>query len=622
MPTIQDLFRTKVINDGPNTGKTAEQAYAVQNVKSIIDIQTTNPLLQSFANKINKRRKEQSIRLVENRIEEDSVGLKPLTDTAKLILYGGDYFRIINRTTRSKQIMLKSIGASGAGLDDSITDKVANALGSFVGDRISNALQKKGEQVKPPPKIDLKALGTDIGADIVSRTLGTLLPEQMIPSNVVKEFEKGVQKKKELFEHEYDIDKRNKFLNNKNKVPKLIQNLLRDNKDSLGQTKDFLISKAASAAGGLLKKGIGKLSDLVFDGVKKKKAGSQQTIQPSSLLSFKYSSKDKYTSKRGSLASIRNEDAWDRLDLSAFFLQAKLQNFADFNLKGKNLEQIPKIALAGLKDGLNSTKAKYSDNQSIQKEGIYKKRGMTIGADALNTINSVVYSGTEVKIDEEGRTSDNYDFVPLKFYSIYKNETLQFRCTISDMTETYTPNWDTNKFLGSPFNFYTYQSIERSLTFSFKIFSLNLHEHTMMWERINELASYTYPQDYKGIAGAVVPPILKLTIGNWYKERECFIDSLTFSVDENTPWEIGMNKKATSNVIPIFLGGFAYTVDENLSSDNYKLPMIINVEIGVKFLENRFNSSPNKLLYGYVDATPANRKATPIPPEKTVANKA
>jgi hypothetical protein len=611
MPTLLELFKTQRISEGTNAGKTVEEAYSVQNSKDV-PIQTTNPILQPLTEKINKRRKD-TIRLKETRLEEETAGLKAFGDTAKLVLYGGDYFRIINGTTRSKQLMLRSIGASGAGFADSVTDKIGSAVGNLVGDKISNLFLKKEDRVRP--KLDTRALGTDILADVASRTLGRLLPEPMIPSKVVEEFEKGRTKKEQDFVHEYDIDKKIIRLKNKKGIPKLIDGLLKNNKDIMGQTKDVLMSTAGTIAGGLVAGGIGKLSSLIFNKRKNKKGGSNQTVQPTTSTGFKWSSDQPYSAKRN-IATLTNPETFDRNDLSTVFLEAKISAYE--SMTGKRVQrpgepplslqfgQIGQIGTNPILERLTSEPIKYSDYDRITKENRFKKRGMSDGADALNIMNSIVYSGQSATLDSDGNSADSYDYIPLKFYSVYNNETLQFRCTIADLSETFTPSWESNKFIGNPFSFYTYSGIERSVMFSFKVFSLNLMEHQFNWERINELASYTYPQDYKGISGAVVPPILKITIGNLYKNKECFIDSLSYTVDETTPWEIGMNKKLTSPIVPKVFGGFVYSIDENNPADEYKLPMIINVEITLKFIEGRDNTSPKALLYGYTDFTPKN----------------
>jgi hypothetical protein len=592
MPTLLELFKTQRISEGTNAGKTVEEAYTVQNSKDV-QIQTTNPILQPLTEKINKRRKD-TIRLKETRLEEETAGLKAFGDTAKLVLYGGDYFRIINGTTRSKQLMLRSIGASGAGLADSLTDKIGGAVGNLVGDKISNLFLKKEDRV--PPKLDTRALGTDILADVASRTLGRLLPEPMIPSKVAEEFEKGRAKKEKDFIHEYDIDKKIIRLKNKKGIPKLIDSLLKNNKDIMGQSKDVLMSTAGTIAAGLVSTGISKLSGLIFNKTKNAKVGPQKQAQPSNTRGFIWSSAANY-SKARNISSLRDLDVENRGDLSSYLLESRINVVKAIN---KTLG-LPAPNEAVIKKSLLSTPETYTERPVIKTNNIITKRALLDGADGMNSLDNVTYAGTSTK-DTNNVLIDDYDFIPLKFYNIYKNQTLQFRCTLSDLTETYSPTWDSNKFIGNPFPFYTYSGIERSVTFGFKVFSLNLEEHQLAWERLNELGQYTYPSAYKGAAGAVVPPIIQFTLGNMYILRECFIENLTYSIDENTPWEIGLNEKLLpSNPSVVSTGpykaGWKYDTDASIIATKYKLPMIVNVEITLKFIENANKTS--QFLYDY-----------------------
>lgn len=591
MPTLIDLFKTQRITDGPNVGKTVEQANAVQQSKNT-DIRVTNPILQPLVRKINDRRKEQSILLRETRLEEETVGLKALSDTSKLVLYGGDYFRIINKTTRSKQIMLKNIGAAGAGLDDRIADKIGSALGNFVGDKISNGLQKRGDRVDPPPKLDLRTLGFDIATDVVSSTLGKLLPEPMIPSKVVQEYEKGRNKKEADFIHEYDIDKRNLKLNSRKKVPKFVDGLLKNNKDILSQTKDVAISTAAGIAGGLVSAGVKGLNNLIFNKTKKNQKTNSGQLQPVQFDRTVYSSENTYSAlKKSGLAKARQGLFFETNDLAARKLNSDSVLYEFLN----GGDPLP----PDFYDALTKTPNKYSTRKEAAKEDRKTNKGLYNTGDIINAVTDVVYKGEVAKNAGEDKTLDEYDFAALKFYSIDKAETLQFRCTVSDLSETFSPTWESTKFIGNPFPFYTYQGIERSLNFNFKVFSLSLTEHKLAWERLNELALYTYPQSYRGISGAIAPPLLRFTLGNMYKSRECFIDSLTFSIDENTPWEVGKNKKLAQNSSPVFTlpMGYTYITDEAVSADKWILPMIINVEISLKFIEARGNTS--EFLYSY-----------------------
>ena len=74
-------------------------------------------------------------------------------------------------------------------------------------------------------------------------------------------------------------------------------------------------------------------------------------------------------------------------------------------------------------------------------------------------------------IPDTEKQLDGYDFVALKFWSVAKLAAVNFRATISGLTETLSPSWDPNRFIGNPFSFYTYNSIERGVTFNFKVYS-------------------------------------------------------------------------------------------------------------------------------------------------------
>jgi hypothetical protein len=228
---------------------------------------------------------------------------------------------------------------------------------------------------------------------------------------------------------------------------------------------------------------------------------------------------------------------------------------------------------------------------------LFNARGMSLGQDFLN-LSKAVQPSVGVK-DPQDRTYDSFDFVALKFYSTYQDKHVQFRCTVKDLTETFTPSWENSKFIGNPFNFYTYGGVERSVQFTFKVFSLNALEHKNAWGRLNYLASLTYPQGYNGIVGAVAPPLIKFTLGDMYNLKDAVIENLSYTIDETIPWEIGTNAKLAGPILSTGDTGFLFVPDmTDLSKvDNYKLPMIISVDITLKFLESQ--NSTAKGLYAY-----------------------
>ena len=200
------------------------------------------------------------------------------------------------------------------------------------------------------------------------------------------------------------------------------------------------------------------------------------------------------------------------------------------------------------------------------------------------------YKGDSLKVGDS--TLDDYDFITLKFTSINKGESVNFRATLSGITETTTPSWDSAKFIGSPFPYWTYTGIERSVSFNFKVYSTTPLQHIAAWQRLNFLTSLAYPQAYnKGIA--VIAPFLKITIGNLYKNQPCFISQLSYAVDDTGTWEVG----------PTAGMGMAdnetFTINgESTTLDNYKLPKVIDVSVTLNLVESK-SSTQHGYLYGF-----------------------
>ena len=96
-----------------------------------------------------------------------------------------------------------------------------------------------------------------------------------------------------------------------------------------------------------------------------------------------------------------------------------------------------------------------------------------------------------------------------------------------------------------------------------------------------------------------------------YRNRNCFIENMTFSVDENSPWEVGMNGKLLNAQIASSdwknnggVIGYKYDFDPTTSPKNWVLPMIVDVDITLKFIESKstvFNSDfeHGNTLYDY-----------------------
>ena len=211
-------------------------------------------------------------------------------------------------------------------------------------------------------------------------------------------------------------------------------------------------------------------------------------------------------------------------------------------------------------------KQMYSKRKSIATENLLEvKKGMRNGSDELNRI--VQYESAD-GLKPTGRdatlpTLKSLDLVELKFWSVAKQAAVNFRATVTGITETVSPTWDTQKFVGNPFNFYTYSNIERSVNFAFKIYALNADELKACWQKINFLTNLTYPQGYAGNI-AVIPPFIRFTLGSMHVNKEAFISDLSYEIPDDAPWEIDA---------------------EGLGMGEYILPKVVNVTITLKLVE-------------------------------------
>lgn len=641
MPTLKELFKTKTLS----SGKTAEVEYDIRNSKDI-PISTANGILNGTVFPIVQKTLRSSglltARTKENLIEEELVGLRAIRGLAAPIIYGTDLIRLKTRTTNIKTDMVNA--ANGGEVDNGIVGNLINR----VKDKALEITSKLGisfPQTLIPTRISLNSkfkaalepdtmrvlaeikndgAGNLVGKFLAQNVKGTpnQIGRQVIGAGI--DAVKGVVRRK-LFGSplvgaqnlakkdpnavQYDriarysntifpqgeIGIRNDlstFLDERNR--KLIEI------KSSGDTAEKLISQQPIDLLNPPKNQLPTLTDSEFGNINSKikdigiknreglsvgrKAGQRELAKPENLTeNFQY--KDNVTYSGTVDESI--DDISLRNDLST-----KLDSLLKTNSSDKN----PR--LIDLKNKLNTVKRenKYS-NKSFGVKTLNQRNignGLSYGNDYTSSFGDFINSkpvytpDTNGNLELQGSILDDYDFIPVKFVSVFGNKAVNFPAVIDGISETLSPSWDTAKFLGSPFNYYNYVGIERSLSFNLKLFSLNQAEHVIMWQKIDFLTSLVYPISYDANSTFIRPPILTFTMGSLYKNKVCFISSLSYSVDDTAGWETGEPLNGRTN-INIF--------GQNVNMKDYKLPMQISVSIGLTFIESRGNTQNKK--YGY-----------------------
>ena len=647
MPSLIDLFKNKKLTNG----QTAQTNNAVRNGKDIAIttnsillnknvIPTFNKLRNGFSVDLNKALGTDAASAVsslnsslgspinvtngvayvkkdvvkntytETLSEENFLGLRPLHLLSTPFLYGTNTIRLTTQSTYAKDLMIAN----------------RNATPNSIGGLISSA------------RVAVAGAVNSVG----------LYSYPIYPSLLVKERYKG-----RTFKEAWDAGESMDFIYGLKKksqgipiVGDLIKGTLQNFRTGL-RTNDAMGQYATSAKALVTKIFLGN-NALKFPKAAKKYSLINNLVYVDSNLFGLYGPESTYSS----LKSKKNEsDVNERNDLSN--LLQLYNNPTDEQLVNITAENIPIFNPLTLHSPRTKAGKSFGNNQSFElDEATYNKLKSYLGdATATGTFSKlkvntnhslenkyrIKYRSAEEPgrdqialslpslISKEQTTDDKLldtsDFVLLKFSSPLLPAPKQawFRSTITGLTETVSPQWDSSKFIGNPFPLYTYNQVERTVQFTFKVYSTNAGEHIAAWERINFLTSLCYPQEYSNVFVAndlsklnsqthVTPPFIKFTLGNMYEDRWAIIESLTYTVDDSYPWETGigdLNYNSESNeweredstgieINSVHVAGINTKTPPNAKdaekgiktkTNKHILPQIIDINISLKIVD-------------------------------------
>jgi hypothetical protein len=218
----------------------------------------------------------------------------------------------------------------------------------------------------------------------------------------------------------------------------------------------------------------------------------------------------------------------------------------------------------------------YQTNNLETKYG-FGKLGV-VGADRTNPNNYIItgsgYKGTNrtILIDDDSFRGDKvnaYDIGSAAKESVYQKgaedfikfyfedgdigtNVMVFRCTMTGFSDSFSPGWNRVDIMGRPDGAYLYTSFERSVSFNFTVNALSRAEMVPMWRKLNYLASYTMP-DFSSSGTKPGGPFMRITIGSLFQQTPGFIESLTYTIPDETTWDIAedSNDNKEAKQLPI-----------------------------------------------------------------------
>ena len=216
-----------------------------------------------------------------------------------------------------------------------------------------------------------------------------------------------------------------------------------------------------------------------------------------------------------------------------------------------------------------ATNTSYYGTGSVGNLGSYQK-----GLDEINSL--------PIYRSEEAESTIN-DLVNFRIAVIDNNSPnfktfLHFRAFLGPIQDSYTSTWNPFSYLGRGEQFYTYNGFTRQMSLSWTVAAQSKEELMPMYRKLNYLASVLTP-DYSG-NGFMRGNLVQLTIGGYVYEQPGFITGLTFDIQEDTPWEIGIDTEGNTDTsvkqMPhiIRVSGFSFTPIQKFLPEKQSLTFV------------------------------------------------
>ena len=241
------------------------------------------------------------------------------------------------------------------------------------------------------------------------------------------------------------------------------------------------------------------------------------------------------------------------------------------------------------------------------KEGKLEERknsAILNGKSQLDTINydilKVLTSDKELsksKLDNLIKSNEQIQtpYVLIKRYN-KPDDNILLPGTISGITDESTPEWSNFKFIGSPFQQYRYMGVERSISFSLKMYYTDNDTKLSMQKSLDKLRTLVYPEEDISVityptnsdGSLSYSPLgfngnfIYLTVNGLYTDLFGLVESLSIEIDDAGVW--------------------ATTSDNFMDGSNVKpYPTVINVSLGFKIINNP-KIENNKYVYNFTDS--------------------
>ena len=164
----------------------------------------------------------------------------------------------------------------------------------------------------------------------------------------------------------------------------------------------------------------------------------------------------------------------------------------------------------------------------------------------------------------DGTIEGSENGMPFYFKDMRDGAYLFFRAYIEGLSENIGPTYNPTQYIGRSEPVYTYAQTERDINFTLKLFAQTKDELKAIYKKMNKLTSMCYPEYFKderlddngvpqSYGNRMKPPLTKMRIGEIYgsanSELMGYIKSLSYTVDQTSPFETEVGKRVPMHVV-------------------------------------------------------------------------
>ena len=161
------------------------------------------------------------------------------------------------------------------------------------------------------------------------------------------------------------------------------------------------------------------------------------------------------------------------------------------------------------------------------------------GLGPVDKVNSLpLYESTGVTANERKNDLVKFRIAAPDTNNPTKKTYIHFRAFLDGMVDNFTSNWNPVNYMGRTDSLYRFQNYNRSVVMSWTIAAQSREELMVMYTKLNYLQSIM-AGDYTD-KGYLAGNIINLTVGGYFWETPCIVNSMNITIPNESPWEIGL----------------------------------------------------------------------------------